>query len=73
MPRLPDLTVSIDTLSDNELRELQRALLMARVPKKIKESKKAPKFEVQTKAKKVEALKELSTEELLAALKKAQN
>lgn len=70
MTRLPDLSVSLEKLSDAELRELQRSLLMARVPKKVKEKKekKGLQIEVQTKAKKAEHLKTLSTEELLAQL-----
>ena len=70
MTRLPDLSVSLEKLSDAELRELQRSLLMARVPKKVKEKKekKSLQIEVQTKAKKAEHLKTLSTEELLAQL-----
>ena len=70
MTRLPDLSVSLEKLSDAELRELQRSLLMARVPRKVKEKKekKGLQIEVQTKAKKAEHLKTLSTEELLAQL-----
>lgn len=67
MTRLPDLSVSLDSLSDEQLRELQRSLLQARVPKKVKERKSAG-IEVQTKAKKAEKLKTLSTDELLKQL-----